>query len=294
MGAASFGAGLVPLSLSMTKSHLAKLSTLSTGLLIGAALGVIIPEGVASTIAGDPEPESYSHKIALCVLLGFAFMFLVEECISPHARPLPLEIRHEVEDVHFDIALDELEREEGMTLPGSHSSTWQMLRHAPSSSLQRAYPLSLGLTVHALVDGYALGVSSLETRSGALSFVVFLAIIIHKAPTALALTSSLLETSLSPSECKRHLLLFSLATPVSAILSYILYTHTGDGNNLSVGTPLLFSGGTFLYVATVVKSPSEATLSSTQETITKTSRTFLLLLGMFFPFIISAMLGHGH
>lgn len=257
-------------------------------------------------------------------------MFLVEEYISPHARPLlPLDIRTEVEDVHFDIALDELEREEGMALPDSHASTWQMLRNTPSSSLQRAYPLSMGLTVHALVDGYALGVSSLETQSGALSFVVFLAIIIHKgtstvschsptllttdkAPTALALTSSLLATSLPPSECKRHLLLFSLATPVSAILSYILYTHTGDGNNLWVGTPLLFSvrsirflpsigtdvndpqGGTFLYVATVLKSPSEHVASSAQETISKTSRTFLLLLGMFFPFIISAMLGHGH
>ncbi|KAG2037764.1 ZIP zinc transporter-domain-containing protein [Suillus americanus] len=313
MGAASFGAGLVPLSSSMAKSHFAKLSTLSTGLLIGAALGVIIPEGIASTIAGDPEPESYSYKIALCVLLGFAFMFLVEEYISPHARPLmPLEIRDEAEDAQFDIVLDELEREEGMTLPGSHASTVQMLRRAPSSSLQRAYPLSLGLTVHALVDGYALGVSSLETQSGALSLVVFMAIIIHKAPTALALTSSLLATSLPPSECKRHLLLFSLATPVSAILSYILYTHTGDGNNLWVGTPLLFSvismsflpsigtdvnapqGGTFLYVATVLKSPSEHAHSSAQESISKTSRTFLLLLGMFFPFIISAMLGHGH
>lgn len=295
MGAASFGAGLVPLSSSMTKSHLAKLSILSTGLLIGAALGVIIPEGIESTIAGDPEPESFSYKIASCILLGFAFMFLVEEYISPHTRPLlPLDIPTEVEDVHFDIALDELEREEGMALPGSHASTWQMLRSTPSSSLQRAYPLSLGLTVHALVDGYALGVSSLETQSGALSFVVFLAIIIHKAPTALALTSSLLATSLPPSECKRHLLLFSLATPISAILSYILYTHTGDGNNLWVGTPLLFSGGTFLYVATVLKSPSEHVASSAQETISKTSRTFLLLLGMFFPFIISAMLGHGH
>lgn len=295
MGAASFGAGLVPLSSSITKSHLAKLSILSTGLLIGAALGVIIPEGIESTIAGDPEPESFSYKIASCILLGFAFMFLVEEYISPHARPLlPLDIRTEVEDVHFDIALDELEREEGMALPSSHASTWQMLRSTPSSSLQRAYPLSLGLTVHALVDGYALGVSSLETQSGALSFVVFLAIIIHKAPTALALTSSLLATSLPPSECKRHLLLFSLATPISAILSYILYTHTGDGNNLWVGTPLLFSGGTFLYVATVLKSPSEHVATSAQETISKTSRTFLLLLGMFFPFIISAMLGHGH
>ncbi|KAG2071291.1 hypothetical protein BDR04DRAFT_1142251 [Suillus decipiens] len=295
MGAASFGAGLVPLSSSMTKSHLAKLSTLSTGLLIGAVLGVIIPEGVASTIAGDPEPESYTHKIASCVLLGFAFMFLVEEYISPHAQPpIPTEILNEVEDAHFDIALDELEREEGITLPGSHASTWQILRQAPSSSLQRAYPLSLGLTIHALVDGYALGVSSLETQSGTLSFIVFLAIIIHKAPTALALTSSLLATSLPPSECKRHLLFFSLATPVSAILSHILYTHTGDGNNLWVGTPLLFSGGTFLYVATVLKSPSEHSPSSTQETTSKTSRTLLLLLGMFFPFIISAVLGHGH
>ncbi|KAG2362331.1 Zinc/iron permease [Suillus spraguei] len=295
MGAASFGAGLVPMSSSMTKSHLAKLSTLSTGLLIGAALGVVIPEGVASTIAGDPESKSYTHKIALCVLLGFAFMFLVEEYISPHAQPpIHMEICNEVEDAHFDIALDELEREEGITLPGSNASTWQILRQAPSSSLQRAYPLSLGLTIHALVDGYALGVSSLETQSGALSFIVFLAIIIHKAPTALALTSSLLATSLPPSECKRHLLFFSLATPVSAILSYILYTYTGDGNNLWVGTPLLFSGGTFLYVATVLKSPSEHAPSPTQETTSRKSRTLLLLLGMFFPFIISAMLGHGH
>src|SRR5258708_3556465 len=102
-----------------------------------------IDRGVASTIAGDPEPESYSYKIASCLLLGFAFMFLVEEYISPHARPLvPQEIRDEIEDVHFDIALDELEREEGMALSGSHASTWQMLRNAPSSSLQRAYPLS--------------------------------------------------------------------------------------------------------------------------------------------------------
>lgn len=136
-----------------------------------------IDRGVKSTIAGDPEPESYSSKIALFVLLGFAFMFLVDEYMSPHARPQ--EIREDVEEVHFDIALGELEREEGMT-HGSQASTWQMLRNPRFSSVQRAYPLSFGLVVHALVDGYALGVSSLDTRSGAMSFIVFLAIIIHK------------------------------------------------------------------------------------------------------------------
>jgi len=142
-----------------------------------------IDRGVESTIAGDPEPESYSRKIALCVLLGFAFMFLVDEYTSSHARPLALsEIREDVGQVHFDITLDELEREEGTVSPGSQASAWQILRnsHPLSTQLERAYPLSLGLVVHALVDGYALGVSSLDTRSGAISFIVFLAIIIHK------------------------------------------------------------------------------------------------------------------
>jgi solute carrier family 39 (zinc transporter), member 9 len=140
-----------------------------------------IDRGVESAIAGDPEPEAYSYKIASRILLGFAFMFLVDEYMSAHARPLASQEAHgDVEEVHFDIALSELEREEGMILPGSQASTWQMLQHPRFSTSQRAYPLSLGLVVHALVDGYALGVSSLDTRSGAVSFVVFLAIIIHK------------------------------------------------------------------------------------------------------------------
>jgi zinc transporter 9 len=140
-----------------------------------------IDRGVESAIAGDPEPEAYSYKIASRILLGFAFMFLVDEYMSAHARPLASQEAHgDVEEVHFDIALGELEREEGMILPGSQASTWQMLQHPRFSTTQRAYPLSLGLIVHALVDGYALGVSSLDTRSGAISFVVFLAIIIHK------------------------------------------------------------------------------------------------------------------
>jgi zinc transporter 9 len=137
---------------------------------------------VESAIASDPEPESYSYKIASRILLGFAFMFLVDEYMSTHARPLASQEAHgDIEEVHFDIALSELEREEGMISPSPQASTWQMLQHPRFSTAQRAYPLSLGLVVHALVDGYALGVSSLDTRSGAVSFVVFLAIIIHKS-----------------------------------------------------------------------------------------------------------------
>lgn len=155
----------------------------SDSLFFQSSLPLSINRGIESTIAGDPEPDSYSYKIASCILLGFAFMFLVDEYMSPHARPLAppeIQVRGDVEEVHFDIALDELEREEGMSPPGSQASTWQMLQNPNSSNVQRANPLSLGLVVHALVDGYALGVSSLDTRSGAIPFIIFLAIIIHK------------------------------------------------------------------------------------------------------------------
>jgi len=45
---------------------------------------------------------------------------------------------------------------------------------------ERAYPLTLGLVVHGLADGLALGVSALGDTETDLSLVVFLALIIHK------------------------------------------------------------------------------------------------------------------
>jgi len=44
MGVAAFGVGLLPLSVSLSKTHLAHMSTLGSGLLVGAAIGVVIPE----------------------------------------------------------------------------------------------------------------------------------------------------------------------------------------------------------------------------------------------------------
>lgn len=45
---------------------------------------------------------------------------------------------------------------------------------------ERAYPLTLGLVVHGLADGLALGVSALGDTESDLSLVVFLALLIHK------------------------------------------------------------------------------------------------------------------
>jgi len=128
--------------------------------------------GIEETVSSDPHPDSISRKVATPVLLGFAFMLLVEEYFSSGTiLPVPRD------NYVFQIDLEELEREEGVIPDRSSHITSS---HTTADSVNRAYPLSLGLVVHALVDGYALGVAASDDRSPSLSLIVFLAIIIHK------------------------------------------------------------------------------------------------------------------
>lgn len=117
------------------------------------------------------ERSSYSFSIGIPVLLGFALMFLLEEYATPHGQLLANSSTSQPEGLTFDVDLEE------RGLPGPEIPP---LRRTEPDGNQRAYPLSLGLIIHALVDGYALGVSASNARSPNLSLIVFLAIIIHK------------------------------------------------------------------------------------------------------------------
>lgn len=131
---------------------------------------------------------------------------------------------------------------------------------------------TLGLVIHAMADGIALGASSLSEKGG-LGFVVFLAVIVHKGgsllfdirsiynsadhnphpgPTALGLTTTLLSQKLTRAQIRTRLLLFSASAPVGAILTYFLVklfggsdAHVGkhdiDGIQWWTGAVLLFS-----------------------------------------------------
>eukprot|EP01006_Ploeotia_vitrea_P044674 TRINITY_DN66852_c1_g4_i1.p1 TRINITY_DN66852_c1_g4~~TRINITY_DN66852_c1_g4_i1.p1 ORF type:complete len:618 (+),score=293.35 TRINITY_DN66852_c1_g4_i1:108-1961(+) len=112
---------------------------------------------------------------------------------------------------------------------------------------------SIGLLVHAAVDGVALGAVSF-THSGSLEFIVFLAIMMHKAPAAFGITSYLIHARKPASEITKQLTMFSAAAPVMALATFVVFgaglldpQQTRD----YMGLCLLFSAGTFLYVATV-------------------------------------------
>ncbi|KAJ8454579.1 hypothetical protein ONZ51_g12948 [Trametes cubensis] len=319
LGAVSFGTGMLPLSVAFSKTSLASLTSLGTGLLLGAALGVVIPEGIETVVSSQTSGVIPTSTIALSLIAGFTFMLIVERQVSHHSHPS--EESHgpssnqqprpnEDSTVEFDVELGELERTEGIRSEQPSHPPPSLPRSTPnvSETRQRAYPLTLGLVVHALADGLALGSAALSESNldrtsvdtiapTGLSVVVFLALAVHKAPTALALTTSLLSTSLPHAQCKRHLAIFSAATPIGTVLSYMVLSYLGaDSHSHWPGIALLFSGGSFLYVATVLQpSLTHSNPSASGDSGTR-GQLLLTIGGMFAPYCVAAILGsdHGH
>jgi len=120
---------------------------------------------------------------------------------------------------------------------------------------------TIGLVVHAAADGVALGAASGSAHSE-IQLIVFLAIMLHKAPASFGLVTFLLHEGLDKARIRRHLLIFALSAPLAAVLTYFFISHGGNKETLTslntTGILLLFSAGTFLYVATVHVLPEVA------------------------------------
>lgn len=120
---------------------------------------------------------------------------------------------------------------------------------------QRALSTTLGLCIHATADGIALGASSSSSSTTSLSLIIFVAIMVHKAPAAFGLTAVLLKQGLGKRGARAHLVAFSLAAPVGAVGTWVVVRTLGGGSGDEetmrwwTGVLLLFSGGTFLYVS---------------------------------------------
>jgi zinc and cadmium transporter len=105
-------------------------------------------------------------------------------------------------------------------------------------------PAFCGMTVHALIDGLALGAGFTLPN---LSVAITAAIVLHKLPSAVSLTGILLHCRYTPKQIVLAMTLFSAAAPLGALLSFTILSHmTGD----LLLTGVSISAGTFLAIAT--------------------------------------------
>ncbi|EED15523.1 ZIP metal ion transporter, putative [Talaromyces stipitatus ATCC 10500] len=211
--------------------------------------------------AGDSHDHDHDHEdedralhawIGISLVSGFILMYLIDKLPAFASPPKPRR-------TPYHISLDNLggsglRRNSSPTRDGGlldQDNNNNNNNHAGHNT--HSFAMTTGLVIHAAADGIALGASGSNSN---LSFIIFLALLVHKAPAAFGLTSVLLKQGLSSRVAGRHLLVFSLAAPVGALLTFIIVHTLGSGfgsdeasNRWRTGVLLLFSAGTFLYVA---------------------------------------------
>ncbi|XP_006884806.1 PREDICTED: zinc transporter ZIP9 isoform X1 [Elephantulus edwardii] len=288
-------AGIIPLAVNFSEDRLKLVTVLGAGLLCGTALAVIVPEGVhalyedvlegklhqasetQNVIASDkaaevPVVHEHEHSpdhhtqlhayIGVSLVLGFVFMLLVDQIGSSHVHPA-----------------DDPE----MARPTSSKIT-----------------TTLGLVVHAAADGVALGAAA-STSQTSVQLIVFVAIMLHKAPAAFGLVSFLMHAGLERNRIRKHLLVFALAAPVMSMVTYLGLSKSSKEALSEVnatGVAMLFSAGTFLYVATVHVLPEVGGMGHSHRPDATGGRGLsrlevaALVLGCLIPLILS--IGHQH
>ena len=79
----------------------------------------------------------------------------------------------------------------------------------------------LTLTLFSLkADGVALGAAVTTSRTD-VEIIIFLAIMLHKAPASFGLVTFLLHEGMDKSRIKKHLLFFSLSAPIGALVTFV-------------------------------------------------------------------------
>lgn len=243
-------AGLAPLSIPLSANKIRLISIVGSGILIGTALVVIIPEGV-DTLYSNPAGSTRA-EVGLALLAGFLLMYMVDKLPAVIAQSnrennfIPLSVdMSSLRNSVFGNSADT--PREAPTQPASAGHNHSQ----GASSSESVSSISIGLVIHAIADGVALG-ASIATENSALETIVFIAIMIHKAPAAFGLAAVLLQAG-GVSRAKKTLAIFAAAAPAGAILTYLVIALLGSSDHALIqywtGILLLFSGGTFLYVA---------------------------------------------
>jgi zinc transporter ZupT len=140
----------------------------------------------------------------------------------------------------------------------------------------------VGLSVHSIMDGFAITVAVADPHLGKL---LFASVLVHKGPAAFALASLFLLAKLRKRVIVGLLLLFSLMTPLGAAIVAPMAT---SANGVFLANLTGLTAGSFLYVTTGELLPE----------VFHTSEKRWLKLGLFLTGLIGvgflSSMGHEH
>ncbi len=232
--------------------------------------GDITPEEgideISVLIAAEQESHAeHEHELeplmlGLAIMLGFVLMLVLEGSGIGHA----------VHEEHHDH-----NQEHGHDHVHHNSIGWLLV---------------IGLTLHAAVDGLAIGAAAASGKIS-VSIAILIAVLIHKGPAALSLGIFSLHERNTKKESMIDVMIFSLATPV---MMFVAYFVLDDLENSFIGLAMLFSAGTFLYVATVDTLPDIHNAETGKKAMIYVVIGVLVLTALLFLADATGLIAHAH
>ncbi|KAJ1823811.1 hypothetical protein GGH91_000283 [Coemansia sp. RSA 2671] len=156
--------------------------------------------------------------------------------------------------------------------PARPQPRWRRLLGRLASALSPRYLPStlIGILVHSCADGLALGAAvasahaadngknSDDAHSSSLEIIVFMALLLHKAPAAFGLITTLKQQGYAAYKLSVWLTVFAASAPLAALATFSIFLlaqpaggrhEKSEGTQPWAGIVMLFSAGTFMYVA---------------------------------------------
>ncbi|MHA7816902.1 MAG: ZIP family metal transporter [Pseudohaliea sp.] len=227
---ASVAGGALPNRVRMTHTRTQLAMSGVSGLMLGVAFFHLLPHAIVL----GPAPDAIDHASGF-VVLGLVTMFLLLRMFHFHQHEFEAQGRgcnHDHRDGH----------------PQVHG-------HDPRSAAE-AHGLSglgiaLGLSVHTVIDGIALGaaVGGGGHAGGFLGAGVFLAVLLHKPLDAMSITALMQAGGWRRGATGRVNLAFAVLCPLAAVLFYLgLDSLSGDAAPV-LAAALAFAAGAFVCIA---------------------------------------------
>jgi zinc transporter 9 len=120
---------------------------------------------------------------------------------------------------------------------------------------------------------------------------VVAAVIIHKGPAAFSLGVFSMHERATKNESVRDVIIFALATPVMIAVAFI---GLEDASTAWIGMVMLFSAGTFLYVATVDTLPDMHNPDTGRRAMLYVLAGAVLFMLVLFGMDAAGLMEHGH
>ncbi len=213
--------GWLPSKVKLTHTGTQVMMSFVAGLMLGIAFYHLLPHAIFTL----PE-EGGVDTAVWWLMIGLLFMFVLLRAFHFHNHG-PQEDDHHGHD-------------------HSHS-------HSGASSISWA-GVALGLAVHTLIDGVALGAAIQagvmgEAPLGLLGLGVFVAIALHKPLDAMSITSLMMAGGWSARSRFLVNVVFSIMCPLGALLFFIGIEQFDVDTSLMVGVALAFSAGVFICIS---------------------------------------------